>query len=80
MASDNVGSFIFFLVASAESKTLLETLPGMGHLDNLFQCVTSLTGKNFLLAPILKLLSFSLKPFFCVLSLHVLVQSLSSSL
>lgn len=51
----------------------------MGHLDNLFQCLTSLTGKNFLLAPILMSPSFSLKPFSCFLSLHVLVQNLSSS-
>jgi len=43
-------------------------------LGNLFQCLTTLTVKNFFLISSLKLHAFSLKPLALVLSLHVLVK------
>jgi len=49
-------------------------------LGNLFQCLTTLTVKNFFLISNLKLPSFSLKPFTLALSLHTLVKSPSPSL
>jgi len=48
-------------------------------LDNLFQCLTTLTAKNLLLISNLNCLSFSLKPFPLVLSQQTLLKSLFPS-
>jgi len=51
------------------------TPPGMGHLSNLFQHLTTLIVKNFSLTSNLNLPSFNLKPFPLVLLLSTLSKS-----
>ena len=47
----------------------------MGHQPPLFQCLTTLTVKDFFLIPNLNLLSLSLKPFSLVLLPQTLLKS-----
>ena len=75
---NNAGSFFFSKLPRATSSLALNASrdgASTTSLGNLFQCVTILCVKNFLLISDLKLPCLSLRPFLLVLSPSTLVNS-----